>query len=309
MVFYADDADILRHEPHFLDPLKSTTIHRLQAVTSYTSLSGCLRSRRNQWVMRTTLNEELKGGGDVYLFNALKPETWPIRKWLPQSSRLHFVEDGLDAYMPYNVRNISWVRRSLFRSAFGCPHPNALDKTIARSYDTFHLVAPELSRTPEPMIAIRDIWLQKAMSDFSSIVPVDSDQPIVTDLILLPHTESISDVDGFVSNLRRALARIRTDNSEAVLAIKAHPRERDDLLLSLGASMGDVCFPNWMPGELLAPSLHSECRIVTGLSTFIVTSRTLLPARKISLYGPVDPQSLDRLQSWDPSITTVALEG
>src|ERR1700677_4881094 len=103
-LIFADEADILRHEPRFLGPLGTLTTHHLLPFGRGSDVGASARARLNRVRMRKLLPQI--EAGEVFLFNSLRPETWLIDKWMPERTRIHYVEDGLDAYFPCNVWDI-----------------------------------------------------------------------------------------------------------------------------------------------------------------------------------------------------------
>jgi hypothetical protein len=307
-LIFADEADILRHEPGFLEPLGALTTHHLLPFGRGSDIGACARARLNRVRMRKLLPQILPEPGEVFLFNSLRPETWLIDKWAPERTRIHYVEDGLDAYFPCNVWEIPALRRILHRWAFGGPHPNSLDMTRAFPYAAYHVIAPDLARTPEPRVVIEDEWLVRALSEFQPMVRISPDAPLVSDLLVLAHTERLSGPSAYLAQLEHSITAIRNRFPASVVAVKAHPRERNKAFLEYATKLSDVVFPSWLPAELIAPALRPDCRIFCGLSTFVVTSRSLLPNRTILLdHTSIDSEWLRRLQDWDPAIRASGL--
>ena len=98
---------------------------------------------------------------------------------------------------------------------------------------------------------------------------------------------------------------VTSNDSHAVPGVKPHPRERNESFLASIASIDfrAVALPHQMPAELMASRLSKDCVIRSSLSTFVVTSRFLIPGRKIELESVPAKGAFEKLTAWDSGIS------
>ena len=144
-----------------------------------------------------------------------------------------------------------------------------------------------------------------AVRSFSNTTPDVLEIDRISHLWFLAHSDSIADVPDQLRQIQVWAAEIRKNDVHAVPGVKPHLCERNLTFLSGINSIGCgvVILPYQIPAELMAPSLNQECVIRSSLSTFIVTSRLLLPGRKIELESDPSPAVFEKLSAWDSGIS------
>lgn len=303
VMILADEANLLQRAPTV-----RTVLDGILDVRSIPTLDQLplwripLDARSSGWralAILRSFDEE----APVYVFNGLTPQAQYLRRALNGRGRFECVEDGLDAYIPYNFAAIPWWHRTLHRWAFGNDHPFAHDTTSSLPFSRYHMLIPELARVPpgSEVLGIPGTCVVEAVKMLEEAFPIDDDHQPVTDLFLLDHSDRIDDVIRCVDDIACRANGVR-GRSGGVPAVKAHPRETDRRLLELLGQLDELVFPHWVPAEMFAPHLRPDATVYCGLTTFVVSSRFLIPDRQILLNRAVRPDHGQVLVRWDSSI-------
>jgi hypothetical protein len=243
----------------------------------------------------------------VFVFNGLTPQAQYLGRSLEGRGRFECVEDGLDAYVPYNFRPIPWWRRALFRWTVGNDHPFVTDSMTAMPFARYHMLAPALARVPADADAeVEEIpgpCLVEALSILQGPLSVHLALGSITDVLLLDHSDRIADVGRCLEDVADWVHSVRGRHPIGNPRVKAHPRETDRALLDGVDGLGDVALPHWLPIEIYANCLRPDATIHCGLTTFIVSSRVLIPDRRVLLNDDVPPEHAEILTRWDPRVT------
>ena len=118
----------------------------------------------------------------------------------------------------------------------------------------------------------------------------------VTDMYLLAHSERMPSVEDYVERIRGHIRSLNRVHSNTCVAVKAHPRERNDRLVAELEDLGAYVVPHWVPAELLVGIVDPQVSVHCGLTTFVLTSRLLLPERQLRLDPTVLPSHRAVLQ-------------
>jgi hypothetical protein len=309
LIFYADEAGILASLPEIAEGIPRAEVVLLEPVES-TSIRSARRAVR-QNVAR--LDREIRArrvAGPVRLvvFNGSRPDAQIIGRRFASTVELEGVEDGLDAYIPDSWQKPSWWRRRAHRLLFGAVHPGTVDILHCLPYRRFHFLIPELAREQQNARGIDPEAFAEICGTLRPAVAalVRLEHPIA-DLIMLRHSERLDDVDGYAGAVMRHCESLRAADPLRPVAIKPHPREPNPTLRDLGAHDNFTVLPPWLPSELLGGLVADDVVVRTTLSTFVISSRCILPDRSVMLTGDVDEQVFERLHRWDPIIDRVPL--
>jgi hypothetical protein len=308
VLLYADEAGLLEEYPAVLDALTEWFSVRVLKSLEQVAMWRRPHASRIAGARARRLLAKMGYPPTVFVCNGQRPESYLL--WKASGDRLAFeyVEDGLDAYLPSNVRSLSRWRLTLHRWIFGSPWPQGgTDLISALPFLGGHVLVPELARVGvgRGHLAIPTKCLAVAIDTLSSAVrPVGIDgRQEVNNMYLLQHSRRIANIPEYIAKLRQWAVAVRSSDLPGVPAVKAHPRETNAELLKELTTVGAVVFPHQVPVELISPSLLANITITCGLTTFIVSSRDLLPDRRIVLDDSVDPVYAAILQRWDPSIS------
>jgi len=175
---------------------------------------------------------------------------------------------------------------------------------VALPFSRYHMLVPELARVPpdREVLGIPAACVGAAVEQLRPLLPLPVAPHTVTDLYLVAHSSRIADRRRYLAQLGHQIAATHERSQARVVAVKAHPRETDVILLSSLEATGAVVFPHWLPAELVVPSLRPDVDVHCGLSTFIVSSLMLMPRRRIHLDPSTEVAHADILRAWDPSI-------
>jgi hypothetical protein len=306
-LLFGDEACILREAPALGQLLcEEFDLVLLPRVTGPLRVLGPVRSRR---ATRETLVAvgSLPDLRSLYIFNGQNRPALSVGKHYDGSVRFSYVEDGLDAYLPVNLRAVGPIHRRLHVLAFGWSHPHLIDMTEALPFSHWNVLFPEATRVrvrPEEITPIPAECLRWAVERMQAGLPdLDVGRP-VTHLYLLGVHPSGRSPDASMFALRTWVNSVRHEQPSASLAVKPHPRETNRRLLdALHRIDGLEVLPSWMPAEMLAPSLAEGVTIRCDLTTFVMTSRVLLPGRVVELEPGVAIDAAAMLHRWDPTIT------
>jgi hypothetical protein len=240
---------------------------------------------------------------DIYISNGLRPESQRLIHSLRDISTFHCVEDGLDSYFESNQMLGKQWYRSAYRLFNGAVHPPGLDMLRAADYVSVECIVPELCRAPPSLVReIPVASLKGATAALGSALGLEVPTSQIVDLVLLSHSESISDIDRYLSALLDMVRSRALDTPSTGIAMKAHPRERNARFLDQLAEQADYVVPNWVPVELLVDWMEPTVRVHCGMTTFILTSKRLLPKRTVTLDDGVPAAHAAALHEWDSAI-------
>ena len=310
-LLFGDEACILREAPSLGQHLSQEfdLVHLPRVTGPLRALVRCAQRASRETLVAVGSLPDLR---TLYIFNGQNRPALSVGKRFDGSVRFSYVEDGLDAYLPVNLRTVGPIHRRLHVLAFGWSHPHLIDMTEALPFSDWNVLFPEVTRvkvrteeiTPIPAECLRQAveWMHTGLPD------VSVDRP-VTHLYLLGVHPSGRSPDGSMFALRTWVDSVRHDQPSAILAVKPHPRETNRRLLdALYRIDGLEVLPSWMPAEMLAPWLAQGVTIRCDLTTFVMTSRVLLPDRVVELEPGVAIDAATMLHRWDPAITRLVPE-
>jgi hypothetical protein len=248
--------------------------------------------------------DDLGWPATAFICNGLRPESRAVQRRNPQII-LDYVEDGMDAYSTSNSIHLSPWRRLLHLLVLGIPHPLAADLMTALPFRQGHVLIPALARkdlsgATNSIPAECLSWAVNALA-VSIREPKGSER--ITDLYLMRHTERVGDIANYLEDVRKWTESIADSTRRRVAAVKAHPRESSERAVQVLSRLGVTVIPQNLPVELLVPTLSDSVAITCGLTTFVISSRLLLPGRRILLDDSVNELDVTLLRSWDPSIS------
>ena len=301
-LLFADDAAVMGRAPHLLDALPGSLIPHLLAPLDGIP-SWQMPSRRWASARQVRRVLELTDPDLLYVSNGLTAQAVTASRVRDPLCRLEAVEDGLDSYLRVRNAVVAPWRRTLFRAMFRQQHPHTQDITTALPYDAYHLIVPAIARVPAGSVVhgIPEEALRNAARTLRSGFPELAGGAPVTQLRLLNHSTVLPALNVVMGELRDWVDDVRRDPA-AVPAVKAHPRERSTKLHAALHTLGVRVLPNWYPVEILGPALAPDVELWCGLTTFIVSSRFLVPGRRVILDASVAPRPADFLRRWDATI-------
>jgi hypothetical protein len=308
VIMYDDEYGFISHLGSINRACPNAEIELLRPFERSNRLSRVIKSRKGA---KAILRRVKSSSGKVELFTCTSTRTDFLRvaHLLKESIPVHFVEDGLDAYLPHSSTEL--YRRGNFLQHYGTrlvngfPSPDVWDNTTTMEFKRFHVLYPEICRSTIPQDRIECIepsWFRQSVDRFNDICHdlVTTSSP--TDVVFPSLSVHMPDVSFFLESLRQWVATVRSQAPNSICAIKLHPREFDEELM-LGIDELDVIrYPSWIPAELLVHYLDPRCRITMGLSTFILSSKILAPERIILLDSSVKREYVRFFRDWDESI-------
>jgi hypothetical protein len=310
VVCYADEAGLLDAAPAFLSSLPNATVCHLATLGSVSNWRLAQTTRANAELIADACRSD-GGDGAVYIANGIRPDVLRFAARNPMV-QFEYVEDGLDAYLPHSVARADLTDRRFFRHVskrlLGFQRPESWDMQTALPYQHFHFLRPDLARTEIPDSRLSQISPKafvSSVSRFARHVTGSMPSRPATDIYFIRNTESVPDQNRYLDDVRRWSETVSAAGEERVAGIKPHPREADQRFLRRLSNEGITLYPHWVPGELLVPFLDEKCRMYSGLSTFILTSKILLPQRSILLERSIDARWLAILQQWDDNISVL----
>ncbi|HTR70207.1 MAG TPA: hypothetical protein VMH41_08255 [Mycobacteriales bacterium] len=301
-VLFADEAGLADHAPGFvtgLAPYLEVVLRpRLEIGSTVTYPWRCRSLARGA---RRAL-VELQPVSEIFVANGVRPESFGVLR-TARGAKVHYLEDGFDAYVACNRQDIARWHRSAHRLLCGHPHPSTRDMTEVAPYAAYHVVAPEIARTPRALTApVPRSSLAFAAAVVADALPLTRPSQWITDLFTLGNTERLPDPARYLSRIADRIDRLRGEVPSAYVAVKAHPRERDVDFLDGLSQLCDFVVPHWAPAEVLCGSLDANVRIYTTAATFLITSRLLVPDRELHLEGGLEGAAREMFFRWDPQL-------
>ena len=298
-ILFADEAGVLEHAAELGNVVRGLVdVQRAPTLERHPAWQYPIRCRILARSARQFLHAT--GAGEVYIANGVRPESQMLFRAHRSGLRFRFVEDGLDTYIGSNRSNVAPSRRLLHRTLCGSAHPSTGDMVEACSYASYDVIAPDLSRTPHelsrriPTESIRRI----ADTLWPGLALAPPSNPI-TDIYLLANSERMPSVGRYMESIRARLKIANEDHSHTCVAVKAHPRERNRQLLTELEDLGAYVVPHWVPAELLVGILDPRVSVHCGLTTFVLSSRLLLPGRQLRLDESVSLAHTRILEQWE----------
>lgn len=308
IVMFRDESGFLGHVGTITSALPNVQLELLEPLNGSSKWQRAIKFRRSGNALLASVRA-LRGDAELYTFNSTG---WDILRAVHQlkgTIPVHFVEDGLDAYLPHSSHpyvSSSLLRHYGKRVLNGVPPPAYSDMTRTMRFDRFHLLFPDICRSTIPLERVQRIqgaWFRESVERFSMITDRFLPDVSPTDIYLPGLSDSTTDASSVVSLIEEWLTSIRATSPGSVCAVKLHPRERNRELLSRLDCLDLIRYPNWIPAELLVHSLDPLCRIRAGLTTFILSSKILVPERRIWLESSINHEYADTLKQWDSSIS------
>jgi hypothetical protein len=210
----------------------------------------------------------------------------------------------MDAYATVNQVSVSPLRRTAHWLVYARRHPLVTDMLITLPFETYHVLFPSLFRmkvTESKLVSVDKSVFCRQVERFGEITTIHTPgDTLFTHFRALRHTERVADISGYLGEVTEWVRSIHQSGGR--VAVKAHPRESNRHLLRGLRASGATELPHELPAEILTALMESDCLLTSGLSTFVLTSRLMLPERKVSLEGAVDPALASRLARWDPTV-------
>ena len=303
VLLFSDEAGIIDHAPDILSvtgpscELRAAPTLEGRPLWKYPFLNRATARFVQRFI------EERDTEVEIFTFNGLRPESHRLFNKLPSGTRFEYVEDGLDAYVACNHIDVARWYRVLYRALFGNPYPFAKSMADRFSYRRYNVVAPELfGSTAGPVAAIPNESVLRATVLLRRAIQIPTPERKISHLYVLSNTERVPDRDLYLRSLRSWIDDVATEDPSNVVAVKAHPRERNVAFRSAIGELGVYVVPHWVPLEVITPSLSPSASVYCGLSTFILTSRYLLPQRMIYLDSSVPLPDAQFFWRWDQHV-------
>jgi hypothetical protein len=314
-VCYADEAGFLERYPEVAEALPNMEWTFLRTTDQSSRISLPVKSQLNARAIVNSVRISAQHDGTVYVFNGTRPDVLRAAEVTRDRATFEYVEDGLDAYLPLNVEEEIVTgyrfRRHTARLLFGYWNPVRWDMVSTLPFSAYNVLFPELARinTEGSGLALRQIdgdCFARSVARFSDTVRDVLPDCRATDVHFLPISKGMGDWARYLANLDTRIEQLREQITDARPAVKAHPREGNESFLEGLRRLRAVNLPHWIPAEMLLGCLSSPCRITCGVSTFVMTSKKLIPTRQIRIEGSLDDASCAFFREWDPTIEIAA---
>jgi hypothetical protein len=303
-IVYADESGLLRQRPEALRLLQKTHVELLPPMDRSFRARDLWEQRANRLRAQSIVGRYAGTGDEIMVCNSTRPETQWLKGRVGKRYALHYVEDGLDAYAAVNKRPVSPTREAAHWVVYGRRHPSVTDMLLRLPFESYHVLFPGLFRLqvdPRRIVPIDEEVLRRQVEQLGQLIGIEPDENApFTHFRALRHTERIADVPAYVAEACTWARKVRGVGGRA--AVKAHPRETNVQLLRALREIGATELPRELPAEVLTRLLSPDCSITCGLSTFVLTSRIMLPGRRVYLEGAVDRALADRLAAWDAMV-------
>jgi hypothetical protein len=308
LLIIADEAGISGIIPEMLDIPGVFRIVRLRPIERHSQWLSASISRLNARIVVKEVRRHSTASDAIYIFNGARPEALALHRRFRLTRKFHYVEDGLNAYLRQDQPHVGVLKRVAYYCAYGAPHPHTTDLISMFPFAKYHYLVPELARPeapPSKIEPIREQMFIDAVESLSKLTPDDELTSRISHLWFLAHSDGIADVPEYLQAIRRWVADIRMKDANATPGVKPHPRERNAAFLTgiKSSEWGVAALPHQMPAELMTSDLDRDCIIRSSLSTFVVTSRLLLPGRTIELESSPAQGVLEKLTAWDSGIS------
>lgn len=303
VILFADESGVLGAVPGLRELVeKSAEVVQLRpGVLPSESLRA--RSRRVKNHVRIAMRmRQLGRNRTVRICNGLRLEAEFASRFVRGDGTLDYIEDGLDAYLDLNVVLLSRFDRLKRFPRDGFRPRQRVDQTIWLPFQRYFVLQPAMSRLPTDacVTVISHRSFRSTVRELADLVHIDVPRKSVTALRLLDHSQTIVDRDQYVREVRQWAKDepIRL----GVAAVKVHPRENDASFVRKLGELDVVQLPQALPAEMLSNYLSDSCDIYCGLTTFILTSRLIIPQRRINLSPGVRAEHRSHLMAFDAGI-------
>jgi hypothetical protein len=309
VVMYDDQYEFLAHVGGIASLFPNLKVEPLQPYDRSMRLGRALKSR----ISAHTILRRIKDtdSPELYFCCPTRRDVLRVAYSLKGSVPIHFVEDGLDAYLPHGITKPDeggTVKQSITRWINGFPSPDSFDTTMVMEYEKFHLLFPAIRRSTIPIQQVKQIehsWFVGSVKRMRTLTDKLTPDDTPTDIWFPSLSVHLQDVSSYVRSVERQLAAVRAESTQSVCAVKCHPREENqELLLGLN-SLEMIHYPPWLPAELLLHKFDPGCTIRTGLSTFVLSSMIVSPGRAVWLDSSVNQEYRDSFNRWEKSLRSV----
>ena len=314
VIVYGDEAGLLDVLPQLESVLGGATLKVLPGLEGLTGLALHSRSRSNDAAVMRTARASVAASDRVFMFNGLRSESQHLASQL-MPGQIEYVEDGLDAYLTEALAisaNSRWqsmlhigVMALPGRIAMGRSRREGLNSLNSLPFQRYHALFPDCIGVGDPAAEIVQIdhgWFTSALERVSPLIHPLVQESGITHLKLLANTERVVDTDSYGESIRQWSGRVRATDQDSRPAVKPHPREHNRQFLTQLSEMGIATLPHEIPAELLTEAMSSDCRIETGPTTFVMTSKIVMPERRIQLEPNCPVSARTFLVGWDPNI-------
>jgi hypothetical protein len=304
-VFYDDEVGFLARLAGPIDFFPNVALKIVRPFERHSSRLGkVIKSRSNARRIRQRIRQVTNP--ELYLFSATRRDVLRLMHLINGSVPAHYVEDGLDAYLPHSSQT-KYVRGNVIqhygnRIANGFPAPRVFDMTTATKFDSFHLLFPKFRRSSIPFDKTEKIHegaFKQAVERLRESIDEFLPDRTPTHIVFPSHSSQISNVSEYLSSVKQWIADAKSTYPDNVCAIKLHPRESNNEIITGLSALEVVLYPSWIPAELIVHRLSPTCEILTGLSTFILSSSIIMPQRRLVLDETVSPEYARLFRIWD----------
>jgi hypothetical protein len=319
-IAYSDEAGILNEVPKLADAFGGAQLRVIPGLEQLTGIALHSQSRANDAAILKMARATLDRDDPVYMFNGLRSESQRLAAAL-SPGHLEYVEDGLDAYLPaagglpstsnwWALFHMGLVgvpsRLALRRRMRG--HPNSLN---ALTFVQYHALFPDVVRVPSErssVAAIEPAWLRSSLERFTPLVSPLLPSTTLTHVRMLGNTERIEDMRAYLRQIEEWSRTVSASGNEPRRAVKPHPRERNKGFLDQIRNLGIAVLPHQIPAELMISVFEPDCTFTCGPTTFVMTSKLLLPQRRVEFPPGALTPAASFLMGWDPTITVAMAE-
>jgi hypothetical protein len=310
ILMYDDEYRFIRNSGAIENAIPNVSVELLRSFDRSSRLQSVIRSRASANAILRQVRSASEGA-ELFLCCPTRRDVLRVAHCLKLSVPIHFVEDGLDAYLPHGITKApksGFLRKLGTRLVNGFPPPTEFDSAAVMKFEQFHMLFPEIRRDSIPYSRVSTIkaeWFVEATRRLQPMVEDFLPDASPTDIWFPSLSVQMADVSSYLTSLEGWIDTVQSSSSVSKCAVKCHPREQNTELLSGLDSLDVVRYPPWIPAELLMHKFDPHCKIRTGLSTFVLSSKILAPDRVIWLDSSVRPEYRDKLKRWDDAIRTV----
>ena len=151
LLILADEAGICTIIPEMLDIPGVFRIVRLRPIERHPQWLSASIARINARTAVNAVRKYCRPPDPIFFFNGARPEAFALHKHLRKSHSFHYVEDGLNAYLPQEQPHVSALKKVFFYCAYGSPHPQTTDLISMFPFAGYHYLVPDLHARRPPL--------------------------------------------------------------------------------------------------------------------------------------------------------------
>jgi len=196
----------LKEYPQAIPLLRDVHLERIPAIDRTFRPRDLWDQRANGFRARSIIRRYARPDDEIMIFNSTRPESQWLKGKAGKCYDLHYVEDGLDAYIAVNSFPVTVRRRAAHRVAYGRRHPLITDMLLHLPFSTYHVLFPELFRLgghEQEVIAIDGDVLRRQVRDLGALIGLSEifQGELFTHFRALRHTERVDDIDSYINEV------------------------------------------------------------------------------------------------------------